>query len=511
MKKRFRDSMNWLHTWSGLIVGWLLFAVFLTGSLAYFQNEISQWMQPELTTASSAAQAASQAQAFLQQKAPNSERWIITLPTERALTTDIFWRTENEQGRRFGRASLDGSGAEAVQRETRGGNFLYRFHFDLYHMPVLWARWLVGIASMLMLLAILTGIVIHKKIFKDFFSLQWLRGHKGWLSGHTLTTVLALPFHLMITYTGLVTLMFMYMGAAVELNYTKSQDFYDQLFGSSNSSQASGQQAPLTSLATVVTDARQQLQGADIAGLSVLYPGDKAALIEVREASTSHLISGTRVLTYSGSSGELLHSEQVSMLPEQIRRTLVNLHAGRFADMPLRWLYFLSGIMGSLMIATGLLLWSAKRLGKVQQHAGHALVNWLNAGTLLGLPLAIAAYFAANRLLPVQLEARADWEIRLFFAGWALMLAYALLRPRHIWRDGCRLLALGFFAVPVLNLFTTQRHLFYSLRHGDWVMAGFDLSCLAAAGLAFLCAHYTKIAPVSARKVQNTPAQEAAR
>ena len=36
------------------------------------------------------------------------------------------------------------------------------------------------------------------------------------------------------------------------------------------------------------------------------------------------------------------------------------------------------------------------------------------------MPAGIAAYFLANRLLPTGLEARADWEVRCFFAAWAL-------------------------------------------------------------------------------------------
>ena len=44
----FRQAMAWLHTWAGLIFGWLLFAIFLTGTLAYFKDEISHWMQPEV-------------------------------------------------------------------------------------------------------------------------------------------------------------------------------------------------------------------------------------------------------------------------------------------------------------------------------------------------------------------------------------------------------------------------------------------------------------------------------
>ena len=37
-----RQSMSWLHTWASLILGWLLYAIFVTGTLSFFQNEISQ-------------------------------------------------------------------------------------------------------------------------------------------------------------------------------------------------------------------------------------------------------------------------------------------------------------------------------------------------------------------------------------------------------------------------------------------------------------------------------------
>ncbi len=43
-----RQSMGWGHTWSGLVLGWLLYAIFLTGTLSFFLDEINQWMWPEL-------------------------------------------------------------------------------------------------------------------------------------------------------------------------------------------------------------------------------------------------------------------------------------------------------------------------------------------------------------------------------------------------------------------------------------------------------------------------------
>jgi len=46
MKGSLTQSMSWLHTWCGLLLGWMLFAIFLTGTLAVFDKEINWWMQP---------------------------------------------------------------------------------------------------------------------------------------------------------------------------------------------------------------------------------------------------------------------------------------------------------------------------------------------------------------------------------------------------------------------------------------------------------------------------------
>lgn len=35
----FRQANAWLHTWVGLLLGWLLYAVFLTGTLSFFRKK----------------------------------------------------------------------------------------------------------------------------------------------------------------------------------------------------------------------------------------------------------------------------------------------------------------------------------------------------------------------------------------------------------------------------------------------------------------------------------------
>ena len=48
MKETFRASMAWLHTWAGLLLGWVLYFMFVTGTAGYLDTEIDRWMQPEL-------------------------------------------------------------------------------------------------------------------------------------------------------------------------------------------------------------------------------------------------------------------------------------------------------------------------------------------------------------------------------------------------------------------------------------------------------------------------------
>ena len=62
------------------------------------------------------------------------------------------------------------------------------------------------------------------------------------------------------------------------------------------------------------------------------------------------------------------------------------------------------------------------------------------------------------------------------------------LRPQRAWWLLTALLALFCAALPIVNVFTTNRHLGVSLpwalREGDWVLAGIDL-CLLTLALVF--------------------------
>ena len=223
MKQTLTQSMAWLHTWGGLVVGWLLFVIFLTGSLAVFDQEIDNWMHPELPAHHlSNEQAVDTALNYLRAHKPDAKQWGISLPYERSPELQA-----STGGRRDGvSVTLDPATGEVLPvRETVGGRFFFLFHFTL-HMPGLLGIYLVGALAMGMLAALVSGIVIHKKFFKEFFTFRPAKGQRSWLDAHNASAVLLLPFHLMITYSGLAIFLVIYMPAAMDALFDGNREAF---------------------------------------------------------------------------------------------------------------------------------------------------------------------------------------------------------------------------------------------------------------------------------------------
>ena len=490
MKEGFRQAMAWLHTWTGLIFGWILFAIFLTGTLSYFNDEISHWMQPEIPVRQVSSEASlTLAQHYLQQHAGGAGRWVISLPSARDPGLSVSWQMPGNEGRRGPREQrqLDPLSGEVLQvRDTRGGDFFYRFHYQL-QMPHPWGRWLSTSAAMLMLVALITGIITHKKIFKDFFTFRPRKGQRSWLDGHNAVGVLVLPFHLMITYSSLVIFMSMVMPASILASYNgNARAFFDEVFPASATPELEGKPAELAPLAPLLEKAREQWSGGQVGRLTVNNPGDaNASVVLVRDGADRVVHDFGRAATFNGVTGQLLDTTPEQSLPRAIAGSFYGLHMGRFADPVLRWLYFICGLAGTAMIGTGLVVWLGKRQLK---HAKSGvmpfelrLVEVLNIASMSGLMVAVAAFFWANRLLPVDMAGRAEWEVNSFFLVWGLSVLHAVVRRgRAAWVEQLALAALLFGAVPLLNALTTPFHLGNTLAQGDWAMAGFDLTCLGS-------------------------------
>ncbi|MCQ4296467.1 PepSY domain-containing protein [Pseudomonas stutzeri] len=519
-KQSFTQSMAWLHTWGGLLLGWLLFAIFLTGTLAVFDKEIDGWMRPEVPAYTGSQQDALQrALDFLQARHPDAPSWNINLPTERSSNLSV---STGEQ-RRGGGQLLDAATGEPITaRETAGGGFFFRFHFSL-NMPRNIGIWLVGLAAMAMLVALVSGIVIHKKIFKDFFTFRPGKGQRSWLDAHNASGVLLLPFHLMITYTGLVIFFLLYMPAAVDALYDGDrQAAVRELRGGAAEQQAErpaeqrgearqqggngeraqgrnrdagqGQQgraeaatrpmeavpaALLAPLGPILAQAEAAM--GPVGGLSIQNPGRRDARIEVRPVLGNRIeLTKGRSMQFDGVSGVVLREPDESRLSLLTQRVMAGLHFAQFGGYPMRWLYWLCGMVSCAMIATGLVHFCIKRRRKYAEQSPasrrfHRLVESLNLAAVAGLSLACIGLLWANRLLPVQLPQRNDWEVRVFFLVWAAGLVHALWRPTlRGWAEQLALLALLCLALPLLNMATVG-----GMPWADAPRLWLELTCVA--------------------------------
>lgn len=481
MKAGFRQSMAWLHAWGGLVAGWVLFAVFLTGTASYYREEISAWMRPELRPSLLQEAALARGLAHLREVAPAARSWLIDLPGPRDRTLHLAWSHRAGPGG-YTSVRLPAAG-QAQPRQTRGGDIFYYFHFDLF-LPLGLGRWLVSLAAATMLVAIITGIIIHRRIFADFFTFRPRKAaQRAWLDAHNLLGVLALPYHLMITYTGLVTFALLLLPWGVDLRYSGDRrPFLAAIYGQDPpAATVPPPRAAMAPLEPMLAAARQAWDGGAPGRITITEPDTDGARVQVTRSETDRLSTARQSLVFDGATGRLLSTKEPAGPLERVWGVAYGLHLARFAEPGLRLLFLLSGLLGTGMVATGLLLWAAKRRQE-KPGFGARLVDVLNVATIAGLPVGMLALFWANRLLPLDLPGRAVWEARCFLLAWLLMLAHAALRPRiRAWREQFLLAALLCAALPLVNAGTTDASLLTSLRRGDAVLAGFDITMLVLA------------------------------
>jgi hypothetical protein len=211
------------------------------------------------------------------------------------------------------------------------------------------------------------------------------------------------------------------------------QGFFDEAFSRQNDVERAGIAARLASLEPMATEAERRWGGGQIRSVDLRNPHDENARVTFVRAHVTPTSNGDQI-TFDGTNGALVEAS-VAERSAPINDSMLSLHEGLFAGAVLRWLYFLSGLLGTVMIGTGLVLWTAKRRKQgTVPHLGLAVVERLNVGTIAGLPVSTAAYFWANRLMPADLAARGEWEVHALFIAWTAMLAYPLLRPvRRAW------------------------------------------------------------------------------
>jgi uncharacterized iron-regulated membrane protein len=496
MEPALRASMNWLHTWAGVILGGLLFAIFWMGTLAVFDKEIDRWMAP-MTRLGLPERPPSlePLRSFYDRAAiAKSSTWQLRMPTEREPFVRLAWRERSGQVVVFADPQnltpLPDPGTWA------GSRFIYPFHYDLHLDFMNLGIWIVGAASMAMLLLCVSGVIIHRRIFADFFALRVGRkARRTILDLHNVAGVLGFPFHIAITLSGLIIFYMIYFPSGWLLTYPSRAEFQADVFGRYQRPKLD-RPGRLHSLDSLVTAAETIWGGEQPKTLLIRNPGDANAYAQFERPFDNRVARAGEYVFLDATTGDLLMHQAGYRPLKEIQRVVMGFHLVHFRHWSLRWGYFALGLLGCILIATGYLFWLESRRRKHEQLGlrGVRVVDALTVGSVAGIIAATLSFFVVNRLLPLGATFasydRAALEIWTFYLVWLATFAHAWLRPAQAWIEQCRAVAVLAILAVGLNWITTGDHLARSVMHRHlWPIAGMDLLLLAGAVIAGLAAH----------------------
>ncbi|MEZ7137029.1 PepSY-associated TM helix domain-containing protein [Komagataeibacter sp. SM21] len=456
MRETLRTRMGWLHGWVGLVSGLCLLCVFATGTLAVFDTEITRWMQPETEghfSTHPTDMALSDATTLLRRQQARGIAAFLVLPSVRSPMLEVL----HYNGHEFVGDVLDpATGAVIPTRRTAGGKFFYNFHYTLRGGHETGIR-VVNMLAMGLLVVVGAGIIIHlHALVPDVVLLRLSTSRiRLWLDVHLLAGVLALPFMVMIAYTGILVHADTIMPAHSLLHETKKGRISSPSALPKPPLQAVPPLSPLLSIA-------QQNLGGRPCGF-ILFGPDRMSIF-ASDAAAPYLTRDH--VDFSLPDGHLLG---VTLNTGQIATTMQlmhGLHYARFAGPGLRWLYFISGLFGTAVIASGLVLFFMKRRRKSGHLAIFRVAEGLTVASMTSLLTAILAFLWSNRLLPSTLPDRDGMEIDIFFAVWGLGALHALSRsffgsPLSGWQEQLAAAAIMGCGLPLLDMVSAPQALIH--------------------------------------------------
>jgi uncharacterized iron-regulated membrane protein len=497
MEQGFRASMNWLHTWAGVVLGGLLFAIFWMGTLSVFDREIDRWMAPmtRLPATEKTFSLDSLRPLYEVAATAKSPFFSVALPTDRDAAIRVLWR---DQSGPVYRVIDPNTGAVLPDPGTLAGTrFIYPFHYMLHIRFQEIGYWLVGLAAMAMMALCVSGVIIHRKIFTDFFTFRPDRKPRRLiLDLHNVAGVLGLPFHFLIALSGLVIFWATYFPSTWQVTYNSDRlAFFADAYGNVIPKGRSGESGGVASFDTMAAEARRVWDGSALRYFFVRNPGDAKSIAQFGRLDEGIVSSTYDAVYFDGPTGALISYRTGTAPIMSVQRFISGFHFIQFRHWSLRWIYFGLGLTGCVLIATGYLFWLESRRKRHAQLGlkGVRFVEGLAVGSVTGMLIATAAFLVVNRLLPLGASAfgqdREALEVWTFYLVWLATFAHAWGRPQRAWLEQCWTVAALACAAVLLNWITTGDHLLRSLAHRHlWPIAGMDILLLAGAAIAAVAA-----------------------
>lgn len=354
MNKVTKQNALRAHSWAGVFLSVLLFLVCLSGTIAVFHFEFERWEQPHIQEMESVTPATIEKamDTFLTQNPQESHHLFVVFPTSDIPRLVV----ENDHSAYF----ADQEGNLIEKESVSFTEMLVDLHLYL-NLPHSWGMILVSALGAILCTLIITGIVAHKRISRDAFKFRrGGNGQQNQIDLHNRFGLWASPFHMVIAITGVYFgLAMVVMAVVAQVNYGGDrQAVMDQIF------------TPDPILAPQV--GKPEI-GKAFAQMQTLAPEKTPLFLTVHEVGAPEQF----IEIYAKALNRMIYAEsyrfdtqgnyvgvagyEFGEWGKQLAWSVYRLHFGDFAGMSSKWLYFVLGIMMTMLCVSGMEIWLSKK------------------------------------------------------------------------------------------------------------------------------------------------------
>ena len=467
LSKNETKLMVAVHGWSGIGLGLLLYAVIFTGMVAVFASEIGVWSAGHLGTRSAFEQPIDRIVRDLGARTPKIYREGTdlfevgdhglgvffhhheTAANGELISRGIFYSVERD-GRIQARA---GTNEEVFgpRNDDALSHFLVDTHVRL-HIPNPWGLLVIGILGLAMLVAAISGLLIHRHLLKDIFTLRTKSSAVlAERDRHSVAGTWSLPFAFVLAFTGSFFSFYGTIGVPIVAMAAFGGDvqaFSEKVFG--NPGAPDPRPAAIGNLDRIASDAVRRA-GSPPTYVAIEHFGRADAEVTTYHNARTGGIEPMTLL-YRGADASFERAKpQVGTRPSaggSLAAMMSPLHFGNFAGVLSKSVWFSLGFAMCYVTLTGLRLWLVRRRG------GARSLDWLDRSvSVVGFGLPFALVVSAAAFLVSMPLGRAIWWTPVAFTGAAAtVLIGAVIAPSRIIIDRALLLGTGVLMMGLVPL-----------------------------------------------------------
>ena len=494
------------HTISGIIICAFLYVIFFAGSFSFFRNDIAAWQQGDSFSTFNKEEINYDYLLDSLGKTINLKGRDITfsLYHDGARSYMSYSDSKDSLENKSNLAKINAGiedrnnwlnsdakyfGYNFVNKKTGNysenydlAEFLYRLHFlaQLNEVPINigigpFGYVVAGLTSFLFLFALITGILLHwEKIVSNFFIFRPFNKWKTvWTDMHTALGVIGFPFQLVYAITGV----FLILNSVLAIPFEKilykgdSEKMYTELaYNHSKTLEYSYSELEfIPKVEKYVNEVGKKWPESKLTRITVHNYGDAnmQIVLESRPLYTQYF-PGYGIYNVRVKDSQVIEEKspmQDATFVDHVKSLLYRLHFGDYAGYPLKFLSFIMGVMGCLVISSGIMIWLVARDKNNVKPVKRKFNFWL-ANVYLAICLSMFPTTAIT-FIAVKMENQVDqvYIYKVYFWTWLILSTYYILR-KNLNRTNRETLFLGSIigiCVPIAN----------GVYSGNWIWKSF--------------------------------------